>query len=226
MRCLSEKQKKLKALNKNFNRLKTDLYNVLSCFDFLHVTSLFFEPNIKAMEKIELKQNDKLKKLLEENVKHDPKQIIHNYSSHKLTPDQELLLIRGLNFALPPKKLRYEDYMLPVELLFRDFHILDKNEEELVFAKNELRHVAFSSFKMYNKKDNKLENISKEEHKTFLELLDLRNIIIQKADKGSVIVIIDRNTYVTRMHRILNDDTKFKKVKFEEKKRRTRLSCG
>ena len=86
------------------------------------------------MEKIEMKQNVKLTKILEENIQHDPKQIIHNYSSHTLTPDQESLLIRGLNFALPPKKLRYEDYMLPFELLYRDFHKLDKKEDELVFA--------------------------------------------------------------------------------------------
>ena len=186
-------------------------------FDYLHVTSLFLEPNTKAMEKIEMKQNVKLTKILEENIQHDPKQIIHNYSSHTLTPDQESLLIRGLNFALPPKKLRYEDYMLPFELLFRDFHNLDKKEEELVFAKNELRHVAFSSFKLYNKNENKLENISKNEHKAFLELLDLSNIIIQKADKGNVIVIIDRNTYVTKMNSILDDGTKFKKVDFEKR---------
>ena len=145
-----------------------------------------------------MKQNVKLTKLIEENIQHDPKQIIHNYSSHALTPDQEALLIRGLNFALPPKKLQYEDYMLPFELLYRDFHSLDKKEEELVFAKNELRHIAFSSFKMYNKKDHKLENITEIERKAFLELLELDNIIVQKADKGNVIVIIDKTAYVTK----------------------------
>ena len=143
------KQKKLELHNKNFDEMKKDLHSTLSYFDFLHITSLFFEPNIKAMEKIELKQNAKLIKIFEENVKHDPKQIIHNYSSHTLTPEQESLLIKGLNFALPPKKLKYEDYMLPFELLYRDFYNLDKKEDELVFAKNELRHIAYSSFKAY-----------------------------------------------------------------------------
>ena len=214
---IHEKQKRLKELDKHFDKLKNDLHDTLSYFDFLHIISLFFEPNIKAMEKIELKQNVKLTKILEENKPHDPKQIIHNYSSHILTPEQESLLMKGLNFALPPKKLRYEDYMLPFELLFRDFHSLDKKEEELVFAKNDLRHIAFSSFKSYNKKEHKFENISKKEHRAFLELLDVENIIIQKADKGNVIVIIDKNTYITKMNSILNDDTKFKKVSFEKR---------
>ena len=107
--------------------------------------------------------------------------------------------------------------MLPFELLYRDFHTLDKKEEEIVFARNELRQIAFPSFKTYNKKEHKFENISKAEHKAFSELLDLKNIIIQKADKGNVIVIIDKNTYITKMNSILDDDTKFRKVTFKKK---------
>ena len=97
------KQKKLDEVNKTFLRLKKDLHGILSYFDFLHMTSLFFDPNINAIEKMVLKQNIELSKIFEENIKHDPKDIIHNYSSHILTPDQENLLIKGLNFALPPK---------------------------------------------------------------------------------------------------------------------------
>ena len=214
---IREKQKKLEDINKNFEKIKKDLNAVLSYFDFLHVTSLFLSPNIEAMEKVEFKQNVKLTRLLEEKIQHDPKQIIHNYSSHVLTPDQEALLMRGLNFALPPKKLHYEDYMLPFELLYRDFYSLDKKVEEIAFVKNELRHIAYSSYKMYNKKDHKFENISEHEQKAFLELLELDNIIIQKADKGNVIVIIDKTAYITKMNSILNDDTKFKKVNFNQK---------
>ena len=93
--------------------------------------------------------------------------MFHNFSSHMLTPDQETVLVRGLNFGTPPKKLKYENYMLPFELLYRDVKNLDKNEEELVFAKNELRNIAFSSFKMYNKKNHEFENVSKMEQKAF-----------------------------------------------------------
>lgn len=77
--------------------------------------------------------------------------------------------------------------MLPFEFLYSNFHTLDKKEEELVFARNGLLRIAFSSFKFYSKKEHKFENISKTEHKVFMELL-----IISEADKGNVI-IIDRN---------------------------------
>ena len=104
--------------------------------------------------------------------------------------------------------------MLPFELLYRDFRTLESKEEEIVFAKNELRHIAYSSFKTYNKENHEFENISKLEHKAFLELLEIENLIIQKADKGNVIVIIDKNTYVSKMNNILSDESKFIKVEF------------
>ena len=39
-----------------------------------------------------------------------------------------------------------------------------------------------------------------------------KNIIIQKADKGNNVVIIDRNSYVNKMENLLSDTTKFVKI--------------
>ena len=117
--------------------------------------------NTATLESIELRQNAKLAKLLEEKVSHDPKQNIHNFSSHALTPIQEQVLIKGLNYATPPKKLKYENHMLPFELLYRDIKNLDKKEDELVFAKVEGWSMAFSACKMNNKRDHRFENVSK-----------------------------------------------------------------
>ena len=89
--------------------------------------------------------------------------------------------------------------MLPFELLYRDLDDADR-KEELVFAKNELKHIAFSSFKTYNKKSHEFENLTQAEHQAFLELLEMDNIIIQKADKGNVIVILDKTAYFTKMN--------------------------
>ena len=125
--------------------------------------------------------------------------------------------MKGLNFAVPPKRLKYEDFMLPFELFYRDIEDMDK-KDELVFAKNELKHIAFSTFKTYNKKSREFENITQLEHQAFLELLDLDNIIIQKADKGNVIVILDKTAYFTKMCNILSDEIKCNKVKFCQKR--------
>ena len=124
--------------------------------------------------------------------------------------------MKGLNYGLPLKKLRYENCMLNFELLFRDISKLDLKSEERLFAKNELKNVAFSSFKSYNQKDHKIENITKEEHTAFLKLLEVDNIIIQKADKGNVIVIVDKNVYFEKLESILSDKTKFQEVNFSK----------
>ena len=97
--------------------------------------------------------------------------------------------------SLPPKKLHYEDYMLLFELLFKDFSGSNLSEEDLLFAKSDLRNVAYSSFRVYNRKYHKLHNITKSEHKAFLELkklVETEKVVIQKADKGNVVVLLDK----------------------------------
>ena len=94
---------------------------------------------------------------------------------------------------------------------------MNPNSKKCLFAKNELKHIAFSSFRMCNKRSHKFENITKSEHQAFVQLLDNDNIIIQKADKGNVIVIIDKMTYFAKMNDILSDESKFKKVSFCQK---------
>ena len=211
------KRTHLDKLKTEFKAVKKGLHDVMSIFDYLYITSLFLESNIKAIEKIENKQNFKLATLLENKISHDPKHIIYNFSSHNLTKKQEDLLIKGLNFALPPKKLRYEEYLLNFELLYRDLSNCDISNDKLLFAKNELRNLAYSSYKFYNKRDHKFENLTEDEYNSFLELIDLDNVVIQKADKGNVIVLIDKTDYVEKMENILNDTSKFRKIEFEKK---------
>ena len=213
---LNNKKGKLEEDTHSYNVLKRDLNNTLSSIDFLFVTSLFLEKNVRAVEEIELSQNIKLSKLLEDNPKHEVKDLIFNFSSHVLSKSQEAILMKGLNYALPPKSLKYEDYLLNFELLFRsinaDNYCIDEEVENL---RSELRHIAYSSLKFYNRKKNKLENITEEEHIALNQLLSLNDIIIQKADKGNVIVILDRSIYIEKMENILSDTSKFKPITFE-----------
>ena len=56
---------------------------------------------------------------------HDPEKLIFTFFSPELNDDENSLLCKGLNFAIPPKRLDYADHMLPFKLLFRD---INKNE--------------------------------------------------------------------------------------------------
>ena len=51
-----------------------------------------------------------------------------------------------------------------------------------------------------------------------MELLDIDDIIIQKADEGNVICIIDKSAYFTKMESILSDESKFRKKDFCKKR--------
>ena len=70
--------------------------------------------------------------------------------------------------------------------------------------KSELRNLAHSSLRFYNRKKKKLENMTyEEEHKALIELLSFDDIIIQKVDKGNVIVLWDKSCYLEKMENIL-----------------------
>ena len=214
---LNNKKVKLEEDTLSFIALKRDLCNGLLSIDFLFITSLFLEKNEKTTEEIKSSQNIKLSKLMEDNPKHDVKDLIFNFSSHVLTSSQESLLMKGLNFALPPKILKYEDYLLDFELLFRTVKFNNEicKSDEIENFKLGLRNVAHTSLKFYNRKRKKLENITEEEHRALNELISLDDIIIQKADKGNVIVLLDKSTYIEKMEDILSDTSKFTPIQFE-----------
>ena len=81
---------------------------------------------------------------------HDPDKFIFNYWSHKLSDIEKKLLVRGLNFALPPVKLKYGEYLTPFELLFWDVAKLPVLDNILERLKVEIKGEAFSSYDNYS----------------------------------------------------------------------------
>ena len=79
--------------------------------------------NDKAMSKDKQIQNKKLnnlKLITLENSSHDPDKVIYNFSDYKLTESKKSVLCKGLEFAIPPNKLEYANFMLLFELFFHD----------------------------------------------------------------------------------------------------------
>ena len=73
---------------------------------------------------------------------HDPAYVIRNYSDHQPLEAEKSLLIRGLNFAVPPKKLKYQDFLLPFELLYRDIKNEEEVQESLIHLKSRLKDIS------------------------------------------------------------------------------------
>ena len=75
---------------------------------------------------------------------HDPEKVISNLFSHTLSDSEKSLLCTGLRFALPPKKIDYEDFLVQFELLYRDsLEYLIYHLRNLISLKINLRIFAF-----------------------------------------------------------------------------------
>ena len=106
--------------------------------------------------------------------------------------------------------------MLPFELLYRDFDSLEVSNLDKEFIKSRLRDSDFSSCKDASKTFEK--NLPKAEFDALKILLKNKDIIIQKADKGTTVVILNKKDYVCKMKSILNDSSKFHKVYIDHDK--------
>ena len=60
-------------------------------------------------------------------------------------------------------------------------------------------------------------NLSKEEWIAMRSLADDRSIVIKKADKGSCIVVWDRNDYLTEAEKQLENPNMYRKLDFKNK---------
>ena len=81
----------------------------------MHVSLLFLVSNDKAICKNDKIHGRKLQKLIPNiyekriiyNISHDPNKVMYSFSNFQLTDPDKSLLIKGLNFAIPPKQIEY-----------------------------------------------------------------------------------------------------------------------
>ena len=106
--------------------------------------------------------------------------------------------------------------MLPFELLYRDVNSLEVSNLDKEFMKNRLRDSAFSSHKDTGKTLEK--NLPKDEFHSLEILLKNKDITVQKADKGNIVVILNRKYYVCKMKNIVNDKSVLQKVYIDHEK--------
>ena len=122
---------------------------------------------------------------------------------------EKTVLAKGLNFALQPKKVIYADYLTPYELLFRDIKELYVDDSIPEKVKVDLKKICLSSFENFKFKVEL--NITSDELKPLKDLSSRKDIIIQKADKGNSVPILNKSDYIKRMTEMLSDIDKFKK---------------
>ena len=209
---IRNKKSILSKQHKDYVTIKKVLKDILTFINYTHICCLFLVSNDKKLLKVKEIHLKKLKSLGFNSTlsKHDPEKIISNFSSYNITAAEKNLLVKGLNYSLPPKKINYADYLTPYELLYKGINDLVKDESKLERVKTNLKKTCFSSFDSYNFE--KELNITKEEFECLNNLSRRQELIIQKADKGNSVVILNKLDYKNRMKGILSDTSKFKKI--------------
>ena len=144
--------------------------------------------------------------------------VLFNFSSRVLSPAEESLLSKGLKFALPPRQLSLEKYLLTFERLYESLQkypeYLGENSQFGSF-KDKLRNLAFSTFERF-KKHNPKPVLSKEEQKALKSLAKDKSLVITRPDKGNGVVLMDKQDYLNRVNNVLEDTSKFKKLEKSE----------
>ena len=107
--------------------------------------------------------------------------------------------------------------MLPFEFLFHDIKTNDLTTSQSSSIKSKLLDTAFTSYNFFQRK-RPVSNLSEAELNALENLTKNKNLVIQKADKGNTVVIINKNDYKTKIQNILSDSTKFKKLEFGDNK--------
>ena len=121
-------------------------------------------------------------------------------------------LAKGLDYTLPSCKLKKGGYLINYEVLFNRLsgsYFFGTNDDKLCF-KNPLRDITFSSLYNFNNIRKRLSNIPNKEMRALKVLSKNKDIVIQKPDKGSGIVILNFKDYVSKIEEIVKDQTKFK----------------
>ena len=103
--------------------------------------------------------------------------------------------------------------MTPFELFYREIRKLTIEDHEPEKLKTEIKKEAYSLFDNYNFW-NEL-NINKEEYLALKGLSSNKNIILQKADKGNSVVLVNKADYIKRMKELLSGVSKFKEITVE-----------
>ena len=203
-----------------YDRIKQELKYQLLPIDFMHASPLLLVSNDKAICKNDKMHNKELQKLIPnihkksiiDDFSHDPNKVIYSFSNYRLTDSDKSLLIRGLNFAIWPKKIEYSRFLLPFELLFRDIKSNSESSVDLPSVKARLQDTTFTSYAAFNKDNSPLFNLSKDKFESLCKLKNENKHVIQKTDKGNSIVILDKDSCLKLLETVLKDSSKFKNI--------------
>ena len=89
--------------------------------------------------------------------------------------------------------------------------------EKRDLLKSKLKDIYFSALNSYNF-DKVNTNLTESESKSLKELIRLKDLVFQKADKSNTVVITDRENYLKGIKSLLPDNTKYIPLNIDQNK--------
>ena len=129
------------------------------------------------------------------------KKWVTNLSKYKLSVPEEKLLQKGLNFAVSCDRIPVEDFIVATEKACSFIPVEDRPS-----LRAEVAGV------LRNAKPPK-SNISKEERAAIKSLKKKDTIMIMGADKGRSTVVLDKENYEDKVHKMLQDEKTYEILK-------------
>ena len=118
-----------------------------------------------------------------------------NMSKTPLMEAQENLLAHGPNFAITPRSPPIGEYVAAVEQICQKM------------AHGEAEQVRAEVKAVLKKVQHPKTNITRAEQKALSELKKDNNRVILTADKGTCLVVMDKEEYINKSQDLLNEDT-------------------
>ena len=215
---IKSKRKRINTLENDTQRVKEELQRTFSVLDFSYSCSLFLVANDKSIlhhDNIYKQKLQNLLKISSYNIfidSHNPDSVIVIFSWYKLTEDEKNVLCKGLDFPVKSGLIEYSEFLLPLELLFHDIKREDLCNEDICVIKARLLDTALTSYQNFSRDREPPENLTSSEFKALKRLSKNKDIVIQKADKGNTVVILDKCSYISAIEEILNGNSKFSKL--------------
>ena len=142
-----------------------------------------------------LKKNGPISLVTEEDSESIKSKWVINLSDKQLTPDETSVLRKGLNFAVTPNKIPFNDYIIGIESACRSIGP-DTKEAETLRA---------DCVRILKNSPTPQPNLPKVERTALSNLAKDKDITIVPADKGRSVVILNTVDYKSKARAILSD---------------------
>ena len=166
--------------------------------------------NVKKKRASIIKAHEKKLKNLSKNftLLFTSDEVIMNLSNYQLSDTERDLLKYGLSYAIPPRSINKADIFTTFENLNWYLCTELKNIEDTEKLRAQLPQLANSYYSKYKPSIQMLKK-----HGILKKLRENKNIVITHPDKGTGVVIMNRKHYDKAMYDILENNSKFKKLK-------------